>query len=59
MKVSVSWPDMDFCFVPRASHHHKADVGCANAPFDLTAFTYIIKGSLLYQEEPLMNVPSI
>jgi hypothetical protein len=23
MKVSMSWPDMAFCFMPGASHHHK------------------------------------
>jgi hypothetical protein len=32
-KVSVIWPDMAFCFMPGASHHHKDDVGCTGAPF--------------------------
>jgi hypothetical protein len=26
MKVSMSWPDMAFCFMLGASHHHKDDV---------------------------------
>jgi hypothetical protein len=33
MKVSMSWPDMAFCFMPGASHHHKDDVGCTGTPF--------------------------
>jgi hypothetical protein len=28
MKVSMSWPDMAFCFMPGASHHHRDVVGC-------------------------------
>jgi TRAP-type mannitol/chloroaromatic compound transport system permease small subunit len=33
MKVSMSWPDMAFCFMPGASHHHKDDVGYTGTQF--------------------------
>jgi hypothetical protein len=33
MKVSMSWPDAAFCFMPGASHHHWDDVGCTGTPF--------------------------
>jgi hypothetical protein len=32
IKVGMSWPDMAFCFMLGASHHHKDDVGCTSTP---------------------------
>jgi hypothetical protein len=46
IKVSMSWPDMAFCFMPGASHHHKNDVGCTGTQF-WPNNAYIIKGYLL------------
>jgi hypothetical protein len=32
-EVSMSCPDMDFCFMPGTSHRHKDDVGCTGTLF--------------------------